>query len=50
MVSELTWEKDTMQIQKLGLPTFWVSQHNTSEKGDQDEPPLNGASFYKSRI
>ena len=28
MVSELTWEEDIVQLQKLGILTFWVSLHN----------------------
>ena len=29
MVSELTWEEDTLQLQKVGVFTFWVSLHNS---------------------
>ena len=33
MVSEITYEEDIVQLQELGLPTFWVSLQNTPEKG-----------------
>ena len=32
MVSELTEEEDTMQLQELGIPTLWISLHKFSEK------------------
>ena len=40
MVLELTWEQDTLQLWKLGLPTFWISIHKFSAKeGWADSPP-----------
>ena len=32
MVSELTWEEDTVQLWKLGIPTFWISLHKFFSK------------------
>ena len=27
MVSELTWEEDTMQLWELSIPSFWIFLH-----------------------
>ena len=32
MVSELTWEEDTVQLQELGLPSLWIFLHRFSAK------------------
>ena len=40
MVSELTLEEDTVQLLKLGIPSFWISLHIFSEKGGWDNSPL----------
>ena len=45
MVLELTSEEDTMQLRKLGIPTFWISLHKFLVKEGWTNSPPQGTYF-----